>query len=164
MKIKDTNRYRRFEFVSFALMIALMLLAQHALATDVTGAWGYGTTTVDSSTCDADVAASASFQTDVRDYDYVYIYYYLNWTDSRSASSPVAYHNFTLTASYGVNIYYKDKNVTTYGATSGYDTIHVVVPDVLEDTTITVDWTASIESTNPSCQDSDAIRSYIFLY
>ncbi len=135
-----------------------------ALAADVWGAEGYGMTTCDSSTCDADVWALVLPARDVDDGDTVWIWYNFTWEDVRRSSSPQAQHQFMISATYPGRIPYAvTRLVGTYGDERGSDNLLITVPDVQEGKTINVGWYASIDIDATDCHDSDQVLYGIVL-
>lgn len=132
------------------------VLSPTVSATTIYAGWGEGETTCDMLTCDADTEVLiADSWLDVDDGDTVHFHMNYSYNDDRPSPAPDAKHRFHIEAWYKSVRYYNFAEETTNGLETGGGSFYVEVPNVDEDTTITVEWNSHIIVISPFCFDSD---------
>lgn len=81
---------------------------------------------------------------DVDDYDPLVFEFYVEWIDTRSYPAWEVIHRFGMVTLYQGYPYGDGLDKKTYGDESGDDTLLAEVPDVFENTSITVTWSAQM--------------------
>ena len=151
-------RKRAFKYVSFALIVTVLLLSPQVARADPAkfGASSGGKT--EAHYCNANVWFIAIPVSLVFEEGDVYrIWFNVSWWDNRSANSPLAVHYFKVNWTYGAKADFAYRQYTSYGGNVGYpESFYVEVKEVDPPGTLGITWFASITITSPYCFDSDS--------
>ena len=157
--MKKTVRMKKtvFRYVSFALIVSILLLSPQVVRADTLFGTASGGIT-EAHSCNADVwyiAIPVSLPVD----DHTYrIWFNESWWDNRSANSPAAVHYFNLNWTYdGVAGDSDYRDHTSYGGYAGSaESFYLDVDGIDPPFKLGVTWFASITVTSPYCFDSDS--------
>ncbi len=163
--LRGKARVARIGTVSMLLMTAVVILTPTVLATNHPYLVGLGQTWIDDFQLDAGVSDGVPpLEIAIVDLDSVTIYYNYTYSDDR-VSGDEATHIFTLVVDYGGTFASGKTHKTSILTRPTSDSVSVTVYNVVEDTYIWVNYTASIScDAVPPYYDSDTNMESIYLY